>query len=107
MRFISLFGVILGCVFLAGCGDEKRAEGDVLFGAGHEHCQYAVLPFSAYSRRLADGDDLPCMGRVSRLLHKTRRVQGEQDHQHRIFGDCSRPRLCEPVLYVLNIQAPP
>ena len=43
----------------------------------------------------------------SRLLHKTRRVQGEQDHQHRIFGDCSRPRLCEPVLYVLNIQAPP
>ena len=23
------------------------------------------------------------------------------------FGDCSRPRLCEPVLYVLNIQAPP
>ena len=28
-------------------------------------------------------------------------------HQHRIFGDCSRPLLCEPVLYVLNIQAPP
>ena len=25
----------------------------------------------------------------------------------RIFGVCSRPRLCEPVLYVLNIQAPP
>lgn len=32
MRFISLFGAILGCVFLAGCGDEKRAEGDVLVG---------------------------------------------------------------------------
>ena len=56
---------------------------------------------------LADGSDLPCMGCVSRLLHKTRRVQGKQDHKHRIFGVCSRPRLCEPVLYVLNIQVPP
>ena len=27
--------------------------------------------------------------------------------KHRIFGVCSRPRLREPVLYVLNIQAPP
>ncbi len=51
--------------------------------------------------------DLSCMGGVSRLLQETRRVKGKQDHKHRVFGVCSRPRLREPVLYVLNIQVPP
>ena len=88
------------------CGMKKLKE-SVLFRTGNGNRQYAVLPFSAYSCRLADGSDLPCMGRVSRLLQETRRVKGKQDHKHRVFGVCSRPRLREPVLYVLNIQVSP